>query len=124
MTGFPYFLATINLPQRFQIVNRDSPVMAGIHLLPLLGAVAFGSGLGGIVSSRRNNTFWTLLVASSLVLISCGLMSNLSADFKISGSIDGYQVILGLGVGLTFSSITVMTVLEAELDDRGKLYYP
>ena len=42
MTGFPYLIAVINLPQRFQIVNRETPLMAGVHLLPLLCSMAFG----------------------------------------------------------------------------------
>lgn len=42
LTGFPYFVVVINLPQRFQVVNGDSPIMAGVHLLPLLSAMAFG----------------------------------------------------------------------------------
>jgi hypothetical protein len=32
----------INLPIRFQVVNNDSSVMAGIHMLPFLGGTAFG----------------------------------------------------------------------------------
>lgn len=42
MTGFPYFITIINLPQRFQIVNGDTPLMAGVHLLPLLASMALG----------------------------------------------------------------------------------
>jgi len=42
LTGFPFFVALINLPQRFQIVNGDTPIMAGVHLLPLLCSMAFG----------------------------------------------------------------------------------
>lgn len=45
LTGFPYFIAIINLPQRFQIVNGDSPIMAGVHLMPLLCAMALGGSL-------------------------------------------------------------------------------
>lgn len=41
-TGFPFFVVIINLPLRFQIVNGDSPIMAGVHLLPMLGTSAVG----------------------------------------------------------------------------------
>lgn len=36
-------MATINLPIRFQIVNGDTPTMAGVRLLPMLVAAAFGT---------------------------------------------------------------------------------
>lgn len=42
LTGFPFFTVIINLPLRFQIVNGDSPVMAGLHLVPMLGLSALG----------------------------------------------------------------------------------
>lgn len=42
LTGFPYFIAIINLPQRFQIVNGKSPIQAGVRLLPLLCSMALG----------------------------------------------------------------------------------
>ena len=42
LTGYPYLVVIINLPQRFQIVNSDTPVMAGVHLLPLLCSMALG----------------------------------------------------------------------------------
>ena len=42
LTGFPYFIAIINLPQRFQIVNGNSPIEAGVRLLPLLCSMALG----------------------------------------------------------------------------------
>lgn len=53
LTGFPYYVAIINLPQRFQVVNGDSPIMAGVHLLPLLCAMAFGKILSAALSFLR-----------------------------------------------------------------------
>lgn len=115
LTGFPYIALAIIIPERFQIVNRESVLMAGLHILPLLGACAVGSFLGGAVSSKRNNTSFTLIVASSLQLLGVGLMSMLTGpDASVSAQY-GFQVILGLGVGLSFSGATVMTnILAAE----------
>jgi hypothetical protein len=42
LTGFPFFVVIINLPLQFQVVNGDTPIMAGVHLLPLLAAAALG----------------------------------------------------------------------------------
>ena len=41
-TGFPFFTVIINSPLRFQIVNGESPIMAGLHLVPMLRLSAVG----------------------------------------------------------------------------------
>ena len=54
LTGFPYFIAIIHLPYRFQLVNGDSPIGAGVKLLPMLCSTAFGKFNTSIVSSFTN----------------------------------------------------------------------
>ena len=112
LTGFTFFLVIISLPLRFQIVNHRSPASAGIHLLPMLCASAFGSFLGGAVSSKKNRTFYTFNVAGGLIIIGSGLLSTLGPAVPIEPKCYGFQFIIGLGVGLTFSSISLMTSLE------------
>ena len=138
-TGFPYFVAIINLPQRFQVVNGDSPIMAGVHLLPLLCSMAFGktlsaamlflwpnitlgSFLGGAASSKKNFTSPSLVLATCLILLGCGLLSTLGGDREFYTPTYGYQFILGLGVGLTFSSGTLLTNLACNPEDVGKSF--
>ena len=102
-SGFPYFVTIINLPQRFQVANGDTPIMAGVHLLPLLCSMALGSGLGGAVSVKKNFTSHTLIVAACLILLGCGLMSTLKNARIIDDAVYGYQFILGY-VGFKLSS--------------------
>ncbi|KAH6981907.1 major facilitator superfamily domain-containing protein [Ilyonectria sp. MPI-CAGE-AT-0026] len=114
-TGFPYISLSIVIPERFQIVNREGVLMAGLHILPLLGACAIGSFLGGAISSKKNNTSITLFGASCLQLLGVGLMSMLSGPDASVKAQYGFQVIFGLGVGLSFSAATIMTsILAAE----------
>lgn len=87
--------------------------MAGLHILPLLGACAVGSFLGGALSSKRNNTSYTLLGAACLQLLGVGLMSTLvEPDARVTAQY-GFQVVFGLGVGLSFSAATIMTSIMA-----------
>ncbi|KAM0356110.1 hypothetical protein ACHAPU_000504 [Fusarium lateritium] len=114
-TGFPYISLSIIIPERFQIVSREEVLMAGVHILPMLGACAIGSFLGGAISSRRNNTSLTLLGASCLQLLGVGLMSMLTEPDSHTKSQYAFQAIFGLGVGLSFSAATIMTsILAAE----------
>ncbi|KAL7795896.1 major facilitator superfamily domain-containing protein [Trichoderma ceciliae] len=112
LTGFPYISLTIVIPERFQIVNGEDALMAGIHLFPLLGACAVGSFLGGAISSKQNNTSYTLVGSSCLQLLGLGLMTTQSGANSAEPSQYAYQAIFGLGVGLCFSATTIMTSIS------------
>ncbi|KAG6304409.1 hypothetical protein E4U45_001580 [Claviceps purpurea] len=118
-TGFPYICFSIILPERFQMVNSQSPLMAGVRILPLLVACACGSFLGAALSSKRNNTSYTLVGASCLQLLGVGLMTTVSGDSERAIAQYGFQAIFGLGVGLSFSAATIMTnVMATEPHER------
>ncbi|KAL6694797.1 major facilitator superfamily domain-containing protein [Trichoderma pleuroticola] len=112
LTGFPYISLTIIIPERFQIVNGEDALMAGIHLFPLLGACAVGSFLGGAISSKQNNTSYTLIGSSCLQLLGLGLMTTQSGANSAEPSQYAYQAIFGLGVGLCFSATTIVTSIS------------
>ncbi|POR33283.1 Putative MFS-type transporter C16A3.17c [Tolypocladium paradoxum] len=119
LTGFPYISLSIVIPERFQIVDGERVLMAGVHILPLLGTCAVGSFLGGAFSSKRNNTSYTLVGASCLQLLGVGLMTTITGAHTSQAAQYGYQAIFGLGVGLSFSAATIMTgVLAAETSVR------
>ncbi|RYP60817.1 hypothetical protein DL770_009922 [Monosporascus sp. CRB-9-2] len=112
-TGFTYLSLLIIIPERFQIVNGENALWSGIHLLPMLGATAFGSFLAGAVSSKRNNTSITLIASLCLQLIGTGLLSTLSDVTTEIKAQYGYQVILGLGIGLSLGAATILVSLQA-----------
>ena len=82
-----------------------------------------GSFCGGAASSKKNFTSPTLIFATSLILLGCGLLSTLGGGREFYTPAYGYQLILGLGVGLTFSSGTLLTNLACKSGDVGKLFY-
>jgi hypothetical protein len=116
-SGFSYLAIIIILPERFQIVNGDDALMGGVHLLPMLGACAFGSFLAGLISSKRNNTSITLIAASCLQLVGIGLLSTLSDTTTEIQAQYGYQAIIGLGVGLSFAGATMLTLVQSRQED-------
>ncbi|OBT91219.1 hypothetical protein VE02_00380 [Pseudogymnoascus sp. 03VT05] len=116
IVGFPFFMILINLPIRFQVVNNDSSVMAGIHTLPFLGGVALGTTLGGGIATRKNLTSHALIFATVLTCLGSGLLSTTGDGLRIPRAQYGYQVILGTGFGLAFTSITMMMALAHDFD--------
>lgn len=94
--------------------------MAGVYLLPLLGASAIGSYLGGAISSKKNLTAYTLIASSTLQLLGCGLLSTLGDTIDIVRRQHLFEIILGLGVGLALSTATILTSVQAKRGDLGE----
>jgi len=119
--GFPYFLVIYSLPLRIQVVNNKSPLVAGVALLPMLISVAIGSTIGGGVNGKRNNTCPTLTTGSCLMALGTGLFITLSNTVNIEARTYGFQVLVGMGFGLTVSTVSLGAGLECEVRDNGML---
>ncbi|KAI0379177.1 MFS general substrate transporter [Hypomontagnella monticulosa] len=116
-TGYVYLSILIILPERFQIVNGENALYAGIHLLPMLGATSFGAFFAGAISRKRNNTSWTIMAAHIFQLVGTGLMSMLKDATTETKAQYGFQVLLGLGFGLSFGAGTIMASLQSQSED-------
>ncbi|KAI5257952.1 MFS general substrate transporter [Aureobasidium subglaciale] len=119
LTGFVYFVAIFRLPLQFQIVNGLNSLEAGVDLLPLLGSVAIGSILGGLT---MEHTFPALAVSTALMAIGAGLLSTLSVHTGVQNRTYGYELLLGLGTGISVSTSTVFANISTRSDDKGDLH--
>ncbi|MCJ1392470.1 hypothetical protein MMC18_005337 [Xylographa bjoerkii] len=130
-TGFPFNTTIIYLPQRFQIVNGETPVNAGIKILPLLLIEnanfealptvlfsALGSGIGGALMNKKNVAFYVLVASNVLEILGTGLLSSLPVFPEVPPEIYVYQAILGLGFGMSVVSLMVTTRLEVTVEDE------
>ena len=120
LAGFPYFVVIYSLPLRLQVVNGKSPLLAGVSLLPMLGAVAVASMVGGAVNGKKNNTCATLVVASLFMVMGTALLSTLKNTFQVEPKMYGFQVFVGLGFGLTVSTVSLGAALECEVRDNSR----
>ena len=118
-TGFPFMVIIIFLPQRFQIENNLSPVDAGVKMLALLLLSAFGAGLAGFICSKKNLSWYLLVLSNVLQVIGLGLLSSVPTSDTILARQYGYQVILGLGFGLGLSSLVIVSRVEVSDQDLG-----
>jgi hypothetical protein len=119
LTGYVQFGAVFSIPLRAQIVDLEDPVKSGLSLLPLVAATAVGSLVGGGASAGKNITFWTMTVATALMIVGTGLLTTLPSDGSKTISQNGWEVILGFGLGMTVSTATFMTSMEVEFVDHG-----
>jgi hypothetical protein len=113
----------IGLPQRFQIVNDNSPIKAGIRLIPLMVSGACGSGFGGAILSRKNHAFWVLIGGTVLQIIGTGLMSTIPFSDHVLPRVYGFMVLHGLGFGSAFVALLIVCRVEVKANYQGKIYY-
>ncbi|OHW92792.1 major facilitator superfamily transporter [Colletotrichum incanum] len=116
--GFPYLLIIYAFPIHLQIVNGKSSLLAGVLLLPMLGSVALGTTLGGIVNKSKNRLFETMVVASCFMTLGCGLMTTLSSSIDLEPKALGFLTFVGFGFGLSATSSTVLGTTESEISDH------
>ncbi|KAH8681596.1 major facilitator superfamily transporter [Xylariales sp. PMI_506] len=116
--GFPFIMLVYAFPLRLQIVNGKTSLLAGVMLLPLLGGSATGSVLAGAINGKKDRTFETLVAASCLVSIGCGLMSTLSGSFNLEAKGLGFLVFIGSGFGLSAAATTMMGGIRAPIRDH------
>lgn len=117
--GFPYLLLIYSFPIRAQVVSGQSALMAGVWLLPMLGASAVGTMACGKLNSVKNYLFESLIAGASLMTLSCGLLTTVWGKSD-DGKALGFLVFAGLGFGLSTAASTMLVSFEVPIRDFGK----
>ena len=105
LIGPPFYVAVLQLPQRFQTVNHTSGQRAGILLLPMMLMTPVGAMFGSAVVGKVIPAEYCLVLASVIQTIGIGLLSSLSSDARIHPPTYGYEIITGFGQGLASSPV-------------------
>jgi EmrB/QacA subfamily drug resistance transporter len=108
MMSATFFAALLFLPQFFQKILGDSPLEAGAGLLPMMAVFAVTSFVAGGLYNRLGAK---LIVSAGAVCLTLGafLISLIDRDSGYGALVPG-MVVLGIGVGLFYSSITTAAV--------------
>ncbi|KAL8949772.1 MAG: hypothetical protein Q9222_004151 [Ikaeria aurantiellina] len=110
-TGSAYLTMVIVLPQKFQVVNSDSALHAGLRILALMMSFSIATIVTSILTEKKKvPPLYTLLTAGCLQIIGVGLMTSLSTtQHSFPAAEYGFQIIMGFGFGLSISTL-IMTV--------------
>lgn len=120
LVGFSYLMVLYTIPLRLQVVNGMSPLKAGVSLLPLLGVTAIGASIAGAANSTKNRTFEVLLAGTLLMTIGTAALSTLKNQVQVQPAVYGFQVLVGLGVGMTITTASLGALLESEMKDSSE----
>ncbi|KAF7593590.1 hypothetical protein BBP40_011210 [Aspergillus hancockii] len=99
----------------FQAIRDDSPLMSGVHMLPItLGLVMF-TLVSGVLISIWGYYLPFLLAGGAISAIGYGLLSTLSPTTSVAKWI-GYQILYGVASGCTAAApyIAIQNLVPAE----------
>lgn len=122
LLGMPFYVAIIQLPQRFQAVNRTSAERSGILLLPVTLLTPAGAMLGGIVMGktimgRKIAAESVLIFSTAIVSVGIGLISSLPIKHSFWPGTYGYEIITGMGLGLASTPYYFLLYTSVEEKD-------
>lgn len=103
-----FFAALIYLPQFFQKILGWSPFKAGVALLPMMGTFAVTSFLAGPLYQRLGPKI--VPTAGAVCLCAGGFLVSLADTDSGYVTLVPALVVLGIGVGLFYSSVTTAAV--------------
>jgi hypothetical protein len=79
----------------------------------MLGATAFGSFAAGVVNKKKNLTAFTTIVGCAFQCLGLGFIYGTASGATTISPFLGYTALYGLGVGLVFAGVTMLTTVEA-----------
>ncbi|TDZ19644.1 Efflux pump aflT [Colletotrichum orbiculare MAFF 240422] len=108
MMVFTYFL-----PIWFQAIQGVSAVDSGIRTLPLVLSMTLFAGVTGALVTRIGYYTPVMLFGTAVMAVGAGLLTTLAVDTG-AARWAGYQVVYGVGMGMTFQApnLAAQTVLR------------
>ncbi|KAF2969875.1 hypothetical protein GQX73_g3712 [Xylaria multiplex] len=94
-----YFAVVYNLPTYFQATAGLSPRDSGIRTIPIIAATSVFSFFASVVIGKYGKYTLFEIVGAAIAAVAGGLIYTLDIDTSLGKQV-GYQILLGLGIGL------------------------
>ncbi|TAK89672.1 DHA2 family efflux MFS transporter permease subunit [Patescibacteria group bacterium] len=108
MLGFlSMFGAVLYIPIFVQMVQGSSATNSGIILLPMMFSLVVMNIVSGQIVSRTGRYKWLVVAALAVMSLGMYLMSQLKVDSS-HAEVVTYMILLGLGIGPTFSVMPII----------------
>ena len=110
----------IQIPQRFQVVNGATALNAGIRLLPFIITVPTSCAVAaGVVERFKISPVYALLTGTFLQIIGAASFATVPNSLQYKTAQYGFQVILGLGLGINNAITATAVRLVVDKKDIG-----
>lgn len=112
-----FFGSLLYLPQFMEKILGYSPLRSGVGLVPMMGAFALTSFVAGPIYEKTGPK---RIVSAGCAAIAVGilLLSLIGENDSYSGLVPG-MLVLGIGIGLFYSSITTASVTALDASRSG-----
>lgn len=112
LSGIPYNIIVIDIPQRLQTVHGISPLGAGVRLIPFNFMIALGCILINVFAMKTRIAPIYLVFAGSIIqLVGIALLSTLSSTNIMAPApsvIYGWEILSGFGIGMVWGMLLVI----------------
>lgn len=119
LSGVPYNIIVIDIPQRFQTINSISPFSSGLRLIPFNFSISIASIIVNIIAKRRIPPIILLLIGSIIQLVGMSLFSTLPENGTLPDTIYGWEVLTGFGMGWVMGICLLLPPAVVEGRDLG-----
>lgn len=121
LSGVPYIVIVIDIPQRFQMIEHVSALGSGLRLIPFNLLISIGTVVVNIVVAKTKIPPIRLLAFGVVLQITgVSLISSMTDIKDIPMAIYGYQVLVGFGTGIVFGLCLVLPPAVIDHEDFGK----
>ena len=121
MSGIPYNILIINIPQRFQDLDGASPFTSAVRLIPFNLLIAITCVLVNVFLMKSGvPCVYFLLLGSLIQVAGLAWFCVLPQDGTLPSTIYGCQIITGFGIGCILGITLLMPPLVVDKKDLGK----
>ncbi|KKB71817.1 MULTISPECIES: MDR family MFS transporter [Bacillus] len=115
--GATFISATVQIPIFVQGVYGDSATNSGLILLPMMLGSVISAQIGGFLTTKMS--YRNIMLISGLFLVAgFSLLSTMNTDTPRL-LLTGYMIVVGLGVGFSFSVLSMAAIHHFGPNQRG-----
>jgi MFS family permease len=119
LVGAPMTISSIQMPQRYQLVNGNSPLDAGIKFLSYGVPFPVGIVISSVLAGRLHVPFlYIIMLGTTIQIVGFSLLSTTPDTMDVWAGQYGYSVIAGLGVGITIGLYTFLVPLTIDKKEQ------